>query len=106
MLFMPSPRIERVRPCSPRADARSISFSLQMLTFFEFHVVASRHLPNCPRAISNWDAPGIQHFVCGGSGNGVKDEDLEQQSRGQFVHSGRRDSGIHHHQAGFSGVHR
>jgi hypothetical protein len=50
-----SARIERVRP-SHRADARSISFSLQMLTSFEFHVVASRQFPNCPRAIS--DRPG------------------------------------------------
>ena len=51
-------------------------------------------------------APGIEHFVCSRRRYGLEDEDLQQQPRRQRLHSGRRDSGIHHHQAGFSGVHR
>ena len=51
-------------------------------------------------------APGIEHFVCSWSRYGLEDEDVQQQSRRQCLHPGRRDSGIHHHQAGFSGVHR
>ncbi len=58
------------------------------------------------RQLHSRHAPGIQHFVCGRRRYGLEDEDLQQQPRRQRLHSGRRDSGIHHHQAGFSGVHR
>jgi hypothetical protein len=37
---------------------------------------------------------------------GLEDADVQQQSRRQCLYPGCRDSGIHHHQAGFSGVHR
>ena len=41
-----------------------------------------------------------------GVGTVSKTHDVQQQSRRQCLHPGCRDSGIHHHQAGFSGVHR
>ena len=58
------------------------------------------------RQLHSRHAPGIQHFVCSWSWYGLEDADLQQQSRRQCLHTGCRDSGIHHHQAGFSGVHR
>ncbi len=51
-------------------------------------------------------APRIQHLVCSGRRHGFEDQDVQQQPRRQRLHSGRRDSGIHRHQAGFSGMHR
>ena len=58
------------------------------------------------RQLHSRHASGIQHFVCRRRRYGLEDENVQQQSRRQCLHSGCRDSGIHHHQAGFSGVHR
>ena len=58
------------------------------------------------RELHSRHAPGIEHFLCGWRRYGLEDEDLQQQPRRQLLHSGRSDPGIHHHQAGFSGVHR
>ena len=58
------------------------------------------------RQLHSRHASGIQHFVCSWSWYGLEDEDVQQQSRRQCLHPRCRDSRIHHHQAGFSGVHR
>ncbi len=58
------------------------------------------------RQLHSRHSSGIQHLICSRRRYGLEDEDVQQQPRRQCLHSGRSDSGIHHHQAGFSGVHR
>ena len=58
------------------------------------------------RQLHSRHAPGIQHFVCSRRRHSLEDEDVQQQPRRQLLYSGRRHSGIHHHQARFSGANR
>ncbi len=78
------------------------------------HVLLAQNLPRscrpriyaARRQLHSRHAPGLQHLVCSGRRYSLENEDVQQQPRRQQLHPGGSDSGIHHHQAGFSRVHR
>jgi len=58
------------------------------------------------RQLHTGDASGIQHLLRAVGGDVFQTQSLWKQPRGQHIHSRRRDSRLHHNQAGLSGMYR